>query len=84
MVDVEASIQGENHSIEFDDLPVECPIISVRKIVRKGNKVVFKKKGGYILNEKSGKRLDFIEMNGVYFIKILVHPPAEDFPRPGR
>ena len=31
--------------IEFDDLPVECPIISVRKIVHKGNKVVFQEKG---------------------------------------
>ena len=46
VVDVKVDIEGETHVIEFDDLPVECPIISVRKIVHKGNKVVFKRKGG--------------------------------------
>ena len=46
VVDVRVDIEGENHMIEFDDLPVECPIISVKKIVHKGNKVVFQEKGG--------------------------------------
>lgn len=40
-VAVRVDIQGKQHIIDFDDLPVECPIISVRKIVRKGNRVVF-------------------------------------------
>lgn len=84
VVDVRAGIQGETHEIEFDNLPVECPIISVRKIVRKGNKVVFQERGGYIHNLKTNKRLHFVEKNGVYFIKILVHPPPEDFHRRGR
>ena len=61
VVDVKVDIEGETHVIEFDDLPVECPIISVRKIVHKGNKVVFKKKGGYILNIKTGKKLHCVE-----------------------
>ena len=51
VVDVKASVQGQTHDIEFDDLPVECPIIRVRKMVRKGNKVVFEERGGYILNK---------------------------------
>lgn len=84
VVVVSAGIQGENHVVEFDDLPVECTVISVRKIVRTGNKVVFQEKGGYILNEKTQKRLEFVEKHEVYFIKILVHPPDEDFHRPGR
>ena len=46
VVDVKVDIEGETHVIEFDDLPVETPIISVRKIVHRGSKVVFKKKGG--------------------------------------
>ena len=50
VVYVKAGIPSQNHEIEFDDLPVECPIISVRKIVRKGIEVVFENKGGYILN----------------------------------
>ena len=44
VVDVKVGIQRQHHEIEFDDLPVECPIISVRKMVRKGNKVVFQKR----------------------------------------
>ena len=84
VVDVRVDIEGENHMIEFDDLPVECPIISVKKIVHKGNKVVFQEKGGYILNVVTRKKLRFIEKQGVYFIKIRVHPPDEDFHRPGR
>ena len=84
VVDLKVGIEGETHVIEFDDLPVECPIISVRKIVHKGNKVVFQQKGGYILNEATRKKLHFIEKHGVYFIKIMVHPPDESFHRPGR
>ena len=83
-VDVLALIDGEKHTIEFDDLPVECPIISVRKIVRKGNRVVFQENGGYIVNTTSKKKLHFVEKQGVYFIKLDVVPPTEDFPRRGR
>ena len=84
VVDVKVTIDGETHVIEFDDLPVECPIISVRKIVHKGNRVVFQEKGGYILNVVTRKKLHFIEKHGVYFIKIMIQPPDEDFHRPGR
>ena len=68
----------------FDDLPVECPIISVRKMVRRGNQVVFQEKGGYIVNEATWRRLTFTEKHGVYFIEMFVHPPDEDFHRLGR
>ena len=84
VVDIKVGIQGQNHEIEFDDLPVECPIISVRKIVRRGNRVIFQEKGAYILNETTQKRLTFIEKHGVCFIKILVHPPHENVHRLGR
>ena len=84
VVEVLAKIDGENHTIEFDDLPVECPIISVRKIVRKGNRVVFQENGGYIMNKTSQKKLHFVEKQGVYFIKLDVAPPTEGFPRRGR
>jgi len=84
VVEVKVTIDGETHIIEFDDLPVECPIISVRKIVHKGNKMVFQEKGGYILNVVTRKKLHFIEKHGVYFIKTMIQPPDEDFHRPGR
>ena len=83
-VAVKVDIQGEQHIINFDDLPVECPIISVRMIVHKGNRVVFEEKGGYIMNMISKKKLYFVEKHGVYFIKVDVIQPDEDFHRLGR
>ena len=53
--------------ILFEDLPVECPIVSVRKVVKKGNIVKFKDNGGYIMNIATKKKLRFIERSGVYF-----------------
>lgn len=84
VVDVKASVQGQTHEIEFDDLPVECPIISVRKIIRKGNKAVFEERGAYILNKANRKHLIVTEKHGVYFIKIMLHPSDEDVHRLGR
>ena len=48
--DFTALVEGKEHLIPFEDLPVECPIISVRKVVKKGNIVKFKDGGGYIMN----------------------------------
>ena len=36
------------------------------------------------MNVATRKKLRFIEKQGVYFIKIRVHPPDEDVHRPGR
>ena len=57
---------------------MECPIISVRKVVKKQNIVTFKDGGGYIYNKQTGKKLRFVERNGVYFIKIKVLDPPEN------
>ena len=34
---VTAMVESEERLIPFEDLPIECPIISVRKVVQKGN-----------------------------------------------
>ena len=52
------------------------PILSVRKIVRKGNYVTFRDGGGYIKNVKTGDKMRFVERQGVYFIKVLVKAPS--------
>ena len=90
VVDALVMIGGELHRIPYEDLPVECPIISVRQIVRKRNKVIFKDKGGYIYNAKTGKKLEFIEKNGVCFINMKIIQPEDEarylepvFSRPG-
>ena len=35
IIEVEAEIDDETHMIPFEDLPIECPIISVKNIVKK-------------------------------------------------
>ena len=74
---VTALVEGEGHLIPFDDLPVEWPIISVRKVVKKGNIVKFKDGEGYIMNIATKKKFKLIEGNGVYFIEIQVVPPTD-------
>ena len=68
--EVAALVEVEEHLIPLDDLPVECPIISVRKVVKKRNILKFKDGGGYIMNIETKKKLRFIKRSGVYFIKI--------------
>ena len=42
LIEVNVIVDGEEHIIPFEDLPVECPIISVKKVVKKKNVVKFK------------------------------------------
>ena len=53
MIEVEAVIDNETHMIPFEHLPVECPIISVKKIVKKKICVTVRDGGGYILKASS-------------------------------
>ena len=84
-------IGGEDHILPMDDLDVDVPILSVRRIVRRGNLVKFRRGGGYIQNARTGRKLPFIERQGVYFIKVKVKDPSPAdsidksvFSRPGR
>ena len=70
---VTAMIEGGEHLIPLEDLLIECPIISVRKVVKKGNIVKCKGGGGYIMNittkkKKKKKKLRSFENNGVHFM----------------
>ena len=84
---MEAEIDDETHMIPFEDLPIECPIISVKKIVKKKSVVTFQDGGGYILNTVTKRKLRCVERNGVYFIKLKILEPSEKkmsgFARPG-
>ena len=57
---VNAEIGGEKHRVNFDDINIDTPVVSVRKIVRHGSHVGMMKDGGYIKNRCTGKRLPFI------------------------
>ena len=71
-------IGGEDHILPMDDLDVDVPILSVRRIVRRGNLVKFRRGGGYIQNARTGRKLPFVERQGVYFIKVKVKNPSPE------
>ena len=66
-------------SITFQNVKVITPILSVRKLVRKGHRVEFWKGGGNIIAAgDGGHRMAFVERNGVYYIRMKFLPPAND------
>ena len=74
--------------VAFKDMEVEMPILSVRKMVKRGNDIDFRKGGGFIRNRNNGKTVRFHEYEGVYYLKLRVENPADvvnimGFPRPG-
>ena len=73
---VNGSVDDKIFNVAFKDMEVEHPIPSVRKMVRRGNHVRFKDKGGTIKNRSSGHMYKFFEHEGVYFQKFKVQGPS--------
>lgn len=67
--------EGFESDVTFQNIKVTTPILSVRKLVRKGHQVEFKRGGGSIVASGSGQRMDFVERGGVYYIKLKIRPP---------
>ena len=74
-MNLNAVIDGGEHVLPMDDLPLEMTILSVRNLVCKGNCVTFCD-GGYIKNDKTGHKMRFVGRQGVYFIKVQLKAPS--------
>ena len=59
-------------------MEVELPILSVRKMVKRGNDVRFVPDGGTITHRDTGRSIKFHEHEGVYFLKLKVAGPDAD------
>ena len=46
VLETDVQLDGRTVHVKFSDLPVQCPILGVRRIVKQGNIVVFQEKGG--------------------------------------
>jgi hypothetical protein len=80
---LEGEINGVPLSIKFTNMKVKVPVASVRLFVRAGCSVSFYEGGGRITNDKNGATIDFIELGGVYFLKLRVdRKNSQGFPRP--
>ena len=62
---------------------VTRPLLSVRQICQRGNRVAFGARGGEIYNLQTGKTISFGMEGNVYVLDLWVAPEAT-FARPGR
>ena len=90
IVHTKGIIDGNAVEITWDHMKVSTPILSVRKLVKDGNDVYINRKGGYIENLITGKRLKIFNFQGIYYLRMKVtsgsSPSPEhrpDFHRPG-
>ena len=76
--EVKVTLKAENgvclENMKWQHADVNMPIMSVRRLTKKGSTVEFNDTGGKI-NLPDGSVIPFYMMNGVYFVKLLVMPP---------
>ena len=66
--------EGIRSDITLQNVKVTTPIMSVRKLVKKGHMVEFWNGGGCIIAAKTGRKMYFVERGGVYYIKLKILP----------
>ena len=62
----------------FQIAEISRPLTSVGELADSGNVIVFGRKGGFVLNPTSGKRLDFPREQGVYQLQTWVQEPVTE------
>mgnify|MGYP001200880737 FL=1 len=62
---------------------VRKPLAAVSKIIDKNNKVVFDKDGSYILNKKTGRRIELLEERGTFVMEVEFLEPEFESEAPG-
>ena len=69
-IELNIELDGQPVTVKLSKLPVQCPILSVRKIVKKGNMVVFQYQGGFIVHKTAGRKINFVDRDGVYVVRM--------------
>ena len=59
------------------------PLLSVRPICEKGNRVIFGQKGGVIQSLTTGRETNFFLEDNVYVIDLWLPPADQPFPMQG-
>ena len=60
----------------FCNIKTHMPILSVRRIVKNKNRVLFEDEGGHVASKSTGMRIPFFEHEGVYVLKLKIRKPA--------
>mgnify|MGYP002811270886 CR=1 FL=1 len=76
--EIKMLVGGKLRSMTFQATDVRKPLASVRRIVKKGNKVVFEEEESYILNKKTGERTKIDQEHSTYVIDVEYLIPYDD------
>ena len=76
-----SSEEGVERTLTAQVCDVNKALLSVRKVVAAGNKVVFNDSGSYIEDKTTGERMWMSEQNGMYMLKLYI--PKTPFTRQG-
>ena len=63
---------GFARSLTAQVCEVDKCLMSVSKVAKAGNRVVFEGNGGYIEDKETGERIWMVDKRGMYFIQIWV------------
>jgi len=70
---------GEMRKMKAQVCEVNKALLSVKRVLQAGNRVVFEKSGSYIEDETSGERMYLHEEGGMYMLKLWVRKPNGGF-----
>ena len=73
--------EGEATEVLFQIADISKPLVSVSAICERGNRVLFGKAGGVVINIKSGKQIPFYKENGVYVLSMWMQDADASFRR---
>ena len=76
-----SSEEGVQITLTAQVCDVNKALLSVRKVVAAGNRVVFEDGGSYIEDTSTGERMWMTEQNGMYMLKLWI--PKQPFQRQG-
>ena len=69
--------EGHQCGIPFQCAKVAHPLISVTQLAEVGNDTYLQKKGGYIENQHTKKRIQLVRKRGLYFLRMWVRIPEK-------
>ena len=69
-IELNVELDGQPVTINLSELPVQCPILSVRMIVKRGNMLVFQNQRGYIVRSATARNIILVDRDGVYFVRM--------------
>ena len=64
------TLEGHQRNIKAQVCDVTKPLLSVRRMVETGNRVVFDKDGSYVEDRNTQERMYLNEKNGMYVLKV--------------